>query len=515
MKHDDRFRYHALALFFAVALFPAVTVSTLWYVLTRATTSGSLVSYGIVVLPIAILGLAPALVLSFFFVELLVQPIRRLHQAIDEISKGNFNFRSHFKKGSEFYEMAESLNGISSTMEEILSQKSGENELIVAERNKLRAVLDSMEDGVFAIDSSGRIMLFNKAAQEITGRSITEVAGQLSEKVMPLRRGEELVMASWLADRRVAKRELGEWRNLTLYRADGDKLFVDVRAIKLPSDPNGIQALVTFHDLTKSHNLEEMKVDFVSLAAHELRTPLTAIKGYLDVLETETEGELSVDQQQILARTIISARQLSGVVNNILNVSRIERGELALNFEIIDPKALVHNLKIDYDVRAQQQNRQLEVHYGSHLPAINVDLVGITEVMNNLVDNAINHTEPGGKIDIKLSFIKDNQELEIIVTDDGHGIPKAAIPKLFTKFYRVEGLHTTKGTGLGLFISKSILEAFGGRIWVESEEGHGASFSLRIPAAQLVAEKEHASHNSRTSGSMKGTHGWIKDHSIR
>ncbi len=507
MRESEKFRRQAIVLFFAVGLFPALIVSSLWYVVTRNTPGSSLLGLGGIAVPIAILGLLPAIILGLIFAELLSHPIKLISEAIYQMKQGNLSYRTHFQHDSEFASMAADLNDIAAGMQGIVSQATGETEVISAERNKLRAVLDSMDDGVFAIDKADRIMLFNKAAQELTGRSIAEVAGQLSEKVMPFRRDGELIMASWLADRRVAKREQGEWRNLQLYRADGEVLYVDVRAVKLPEDPNGIQALVTFHDLTKSHNLEEMKVDFVALAAHELRTPVTAIKGYLDVLRMELDGKLNDEEIEIITRTELSAKQLAGVINNLLNISHIERGDLALNFQQIDTSKWLKGLQKDYTTRAHVQGLSFKLQAPAKLPKIIIDEVGMTEVLNNLVENAMNHT-PTGTITVSTKAVGD--ELEVLVTDTGSGIPKEALPKLFTKFYRVEGLHTTKGTGLGLFISKSIVEAHHGHIWVESELGSGSTFGFRFP----VAGNGEVPDNT-LKGVKEKAHGWIKKNSVR
>jgi two-component system, OmpR family, phosphate regulon sensor histidine kinase PhoR len=505
---SEKFRRQALILFIAVGLFPALVVSALWYSVTRNTPGSEVLGLGGIVVPIAIIGLMPAIILGIAFAELLSRPIKLLAEAIEQIRQGNLAYRTHFRHGSEFADMAESLNEIASSLQAIVSQQTGETELVSAERNKLRAVLDSMEDGVFAIDRSGRIMLFNKAAQELTGRTMTEVAGQLSEKVMPFRRQGELVMASWLADRRVAKREQGEWRNLQLYRADGESLYVDVRAVKLPDDPNGIKALVTFHDLTKSHNLEELKVDFVSLAAHELRTPITTIKGYLDVLALELGDDTTPEQKDILARTTQSAKHLSGVVNNLLNISHIERGDLALNFQQIDLLELITNLATDYATRATTQQLKLKLELPKHLSKLRIDEVGITEVINNLVDNAMTHTREGGSVVI--SVHENGAEAEVLVRDTGSGMPAEALPKLFTKFYRVEGMNTTHGTGLGLFISKAIVEAHGGHIWVDSQLGRGSTFGFRLPVAPLDLVEDNA-----TKEPQEKAHGWLKKHTIR
>jgi nitrogen fixation/metabolism regulation signal transduction histidine kinase len=158
MRSTDKFRKQALILFFAVALFPALTVSALWYTISRGTPGSDLMTIGGIIAPIALLGILPAMILGIVFAELLANPIKRIHLAIREISRGNFGYRTNFRPNSEFSDMAHDLNMIAETMQEMLSQKSGETETLTAERNKLRAVLDSMEEGVFAIDAHDRIM---------------------------------------------------------------------------------------------------------------------------------------------------------------------------------------------------------------------------------------------------------------------------------------------------------------------------------------------------------------------
>lgn len=392
--------------------------------------------------------------------------------------------------------------------QEMRSQSTGETSLIVAERNKLRGVLNSMTDGVFALDRAGRIILFNRAACDLTGRKIESVAGQLAEKVMPFRSNGELVMTRWLADHPGTEKRIGEWKGLELYREDGTSLFVDVQAVVLEADPNGISALVTFHDLTKTRDLEEMKVDFVSLAAHELRTPLTEVRGYLDIMEHEPLG-LRKEGRKLLDQAVTSAARLSALVNNLLNVARIEHGELTIRKESQDLKTLLARLEQELRRRAEVQRRTLIIDIPDGLPPVSADTIGLGEVLTNLVANAITHTSQDGGT-ITISAHKRGNEVEMVVTDNGKGIPHDAQRNLFTKFYRVEGLKTTHGTGLGLFICRAIIEAHGGHIWVESEEGKGASFGFTLPiSAQIAQEGGEGDNNGSTNITEQG-HGWIK-----
>jgi PAS domain S-box-containing protein len=502
---SNRFKRQTLALFFVVSAVPALIVGAVWYVYTQSTTLNFLF------LPVIMVGILPAVILSFIFAELLARPVRRILDGATKLAAGNFSRQFDIHGHGEFAEIGDALNTVAAKLQETLSEASAETALIAAERGKLNSVLNSMTDGVFALDRVGRIVLFNKAACELTGRTIGEVAGQLAEKVMPFRQGGELVMTRWLAQGAGTEHKIGEWKSLELYRADGRSLYVDVQAVVLKNDPNGIAALVTFHDLTKAHQLEEMKIDFVALAAHELRTPLTEIKGYLDILTQEAKG-LTKPQQQFLAQAVTSADELGGLMHNLLNVARIEHGELSYRPESIDYRKFVLDAVAAFQERATQQGRTITVTVPDEPLPLMADPSAIHEVLDNLVNNAIIHTAPKtGTIQITVTARRTS--LETLVADNGQGIPADALPHLFTKFFRVEGLKSSsRGTGLGLYICRSIVEAHDGHISVKSTEGQGAAFTFILPRT-TVASVRPVDDNEITM--TRGTHGWIKKHSVR
>ncbi len=510
---SNRFKRQTLALFFIVSIVPALIVGAVWYVSSQdSNNSLQFVGLSSFVLPVMMLGVLPAVALSFVFAELLAKPVRDIHRATLELVRGNFRARTEIRGAKEFAEIGQALDALAAKLQQTLSEQTSETQLIAAERGKLHSVLNSMTDGVFALDKAGRIILFNKAASLLTGRSIEEVAGQLAEKVLPFRAHGELVMTRWLAQQGTEAEHIGRWHELELYRADGQSLYVDVQAVVLSDDPNGIATLVTFHDLTSTHQLDQMKIDFVALAAHELRTPLTEIKGYLDILAAEAKG-LSRTDRGFLKHAVTSAEQLSGLMRNLLNVSRIEHGELGYQPEPINYaeflKEFVHNLQ----PRAKQQRRSLTLMLPLKLPTLSADASALHEVLINLIDNAFAHTASGiGAIEISVELRGDG--IETKVTDNGVGIPAAAISHLFTKFFRVNTMKaTTAGTGLGLFICKSIVEAHGGTIWVESIEGEGTTFTFHLPL-RPVALTDAPKDNETTTTISRGAHGWIKKHSV-
>ncbi len=494
MNSSSQFKRRALLLFLITSLMPALTVSVLWYSLTSDVKLNFVTIDGFVI-PIALIGLVPAIAVGLLFAEALAIPIRRLHQGITRMAKGEFGHRISFSRILEFREMAESLNTISMNMQQTLSQSSAENDLIAAERNKLRAVLDSMTDGVLALDYDNRVMLFNRAAIEITGRSLGSIAGQRVDKLNIFQADAGIhPLLDWLKDSSSAASI--HWKGLKVERLDGSVVYADVYALRTTPDPNGIKVLVTFHDITKGHQLEEMEVNFIALAAHELRTPVTMVEGYLDIFRSELGTSLNLDQQELLERCIGATRHLHVLTENLLSVSHIERGEAARDLEPTNWADFLRQLIPALTSRASDHGRKLIVDIPKELAVLRVDQVSMSEVIDNLIDNAIRYTNPKGTIRISAKTTIDG--IETTVSDNGIGIAKDAIPKLFTKFYRVEGLKTRGGNGLGLYIIKALVEAHHGYVWVDSKLGKGTTFGFNLPipkpaklANKTVTKRKH------------------------
>lgn len=235
----------------------------------------------------------------------------------------------------------------------------------------------------------------------------------------------------------------------------------------------------------KEKQLESMQVDFVSMASHELRTPITSLMGYLQTLNEEARSKLTQEQKGFLDRSLISAQEILSLVDNILNVSKVERGAFSVTLKPLDWSELLKQVVSENKILASQKNISLELKLPDNLPKVVADQLRITEVLNNLINNAIVYTKAGGSVEVSTQL----QEDQIItsVKDNGQGVPKGAMPHLFTKFFRVQGAldkpSTASGSGLGLYISKSIIDLHHGKIWANSEEGKGSTFVFSLPKA--------------------------------
>lgn len=354
-----------------------------------------------------------------------------------------------------------------------------------ADKDMLEAILYNASDGVFALDRAGRIITFNKVMEELTGFAFDEIRHKNADEVIrlfedsaPLTTNVYCPSVDLLDDKNIYTNG-----RVTMVARNGSKKYVKMTSAVISRGKQvDLSCIVTLTDITNEIELENMKLDFVSMAAHELRTPLTSIRGYLTLLSDDLQVNLSDQDKEYMERIIVSTDQLYILVENLLNISRIERGTLVLERHGEDLVPIVKSAMERFKESANNSQVSLNfVETRGEIPKVYIDKTMITEVLSNLLDNAIRYTPEGGRVTI---FVEAQPDKVIThIKDTGIGIPQASIPHLFKKFYRVSGVlrQGAKGTGLGLFISKEIIKLHGGSIWVESTEGKGSTFSFSVP----------------------------------
>jgi signal transduction histidine kinase len=273
------------------------------------------------------------------------------------------------------------------------------------------------------------------------------------------------------------------------------------------------EMVVTLIDRTHLYSVGEAELDFIAFAAHELRGPITVIRGYLDVLQDELSGVIQPDQQELFRRLTVSANKLSGYINNILNTSRFDRRHLKMRPTETTVVEVYDTIKDDMELRASSQNRLLSVAIPDGLPTIAADTASLGEVFSNLIDNAIKYSNEGGAINV--SAASKGDMVEISVEDHGIGMPGSVVSNLFQKFYRSHrSRETVAGTGIGLYISKAIVESHGGSISVRSEDGRGSTFIVSLPTYKMVADRLQSSNNDNQALITENNGGWIKNHNM-
>lgn len=371
------------------------------------------------------------------------------------------------------------------SLENAYNQVEKEKREIQAERNKLSAVLGGITDAIISLNSDGVIVTFNPAAESLTGYTAAEILGKPFSQVITLKESHAPINDLILQNNTYKDSPILQKESIEV---TGKNKTATVRLLcrRIASDlGNNVGLIMSLHDTSEQKQLEEMKLDFVSMAAHELRTPLTSISGYLSVFIRENEDKFNDEQMSFLNRIRLSTQRLYALVENLLSVSKIERNGLTINKKQIDWVSHVREIIQDFHNLAREQRVTLTFQEPQEiLPHLIVDPLRIDEVLSNLITNAINYTKTDGHV--KVSIEKKDGMLVTSVVDDGPGIPESALPHLFTKFFRVSGKleQGSKGTGLGLYISKAIVDMHDGKIWVESEVGRGSTFRFALPISQ-------------------------------
>lgn len=346
--------------------------------------------------------------------------------------------------------------------------------------DSISTILSGIDDAIILTDANKKVMLVNKGAESLIGVPAKQMIGQVLDNVLKFySKDADITSSIW------TPQNLGDIKMVTVGKTASKDIFVNIKVSNF-TQCLGCSWMISMHDISVEKGIESMRMGFVSVAAHELRTPITSIKGYLDVFMSDYKDKLNEDQKGLLAHMEDNTDRLAMLVENLLDVSRVERGSMSLNPKGVDWEALVTEIVGDMHERAAEKNIQLEfVKPATKLPLLKVDKVRMAEVLSNLIGNAINYTNPNGKVTVTTEQ-KDN-EVVTNVSDTGVGIPADAIPHLFTKFFRVtQGLTqqaASQGNGLGLYISKSIVDMHKGKIWVTSEVGKGSVFSFSIPVA--------------------------------
>lgn len=440
-------------------------------------------------MPYAAVLLFLLVILVFFGLSVLLsrqilRPLELLKQWSDYVGLGNLNERLKIKTGDEIEELSNSFNLMASSMEDAIRGLEKSREEILIEKNKLATVIYSIADGVIAIDSKYNIILFNKAAEALTGFTEVEVSGRpVGDILKVFKENQEITVNQYCPiSAPNARGVLFEDKGLQIHGKDEKKWYVDLAVGTIHNENASLGCILTLRDVTKEKELEAMKLDFVTMTAHELRTPLTAIKGYLAILK-EPEKLKEGEQEEYLNKLSKSTERLGGLVENVLNIARIEQGGLALNLESVKLPGLVQEMVSE--IEGQAKEKQISVTFDKPtdlLPEVKADKLRISQVVLNLLSNAVHYTNSGGKIRVWIE--RSGDSLIAHVLDTGVGIPEHSIPHLFTKFYRVPStslIQQDKGNGLGLYITKSIIDMHKGKVWVESEVGKGSTFSFSLP----------------------------------
>lgn len=435
-------------------------------------------------------------IIALYFARFFTDPILTIAQASQRIGRGDFTAHIELNRKDEIGELGTSINAMGLSLKDFVTR-------IESQRNRVEVILNSTAEAILAINKAGDIIIANQAAGDLVSQPIADLIGKNIQQILPWKRNNTAFAIDYNS------RETHVFSDVQYTDKRGDQHFVKVLVAPVngEQEQKAAQTIVTVHDETKSRELEDMKVDFVSMAAHELRTPLAAIRGYLELISYKASSTLDSSVSGYISQALKSATELGSLINNLLDVTRIERGTLTLNMEKMDLAASIAQAVKDAQFIAKDKGVAL-VYEGPTAPALVMgDHIALHEVVNNLITNAIKYTDVNGTVHVSLA--QEQGTYAVRVTDSGIGIPQKAIPNLFTKFYRVNGGLDSgnTGTGLGLYISKSIIERHHGTIAVTSEVNKGSTFSFTIPT---LPESSDAPQTDQDGQTLTRRHrGWV------
>jgi PAS domain S-box-containing protein len=340
------------------------------------------------------------------------------------------------------------------------------------EKERSVAILANIADGIVAVDRDGRVVLWNSAAEEISGVPQEEAIGRTTVQV--LQRQLES-----------AEAETPSGQRLISITRGGEEVWLSLSEAVM-RDPLGAVAgrIFAFRDISADRMVEQVKSDFVAAVSHELRTPLTSIYGFAETLLRQDIPFGEEERRIFLGYIASESERLTEIVDQLLNVARLDAGDLQVELGRIDVGSVVSELVETVEESGVMNGHRFEIDLPDEPLAAEADPDKVRQIFNILVENALRYSPGGGTVTVGAR--RSDDRVEVRVADQGIGIPAAERERIFRKFYRAESAARdgAAGTGLGLFIAKELVTAMGGRIWVESTEGEGSSFSFELPAAR-------------------------------
>ena len=402
---------------------------------------------------------------AWLIARMTTRPIRELTRASQKIASGEFGHRISVGTKDESGQLAHAFNEMSANLKRSV-------ETISEDRARLTSILDNMADGVILTDIEGNIVLTNKAAQRLFG-----IRGE-NARAKPL---IEVVREHELNDILKSCLETGR-EQIAQFDSGTSNKFLRAIAILIDRERQG-GALVLVQDLTELKGLQTMRRELVGNISHEFRTPLAGIKAMVETLQ----GGAIDDQtaaSDFLGRIEAEVDRLAQLVAELTELSRIETGRVELELEPVNLNLLVEEVITQLKPQAERQGLSLKNELAADLPLVQAHKERIRQVIVNLMHNAIKFNRPGGSVSAATKRFEDTVVIEI--SDTGAGIANDDLPRIFERFYKADRSRAGQGTGMGLAIAKHIVEAHGGEIRAQSEEGKGSTFSFSLPITRSI-----------------------------
>jgi NtrC-family two-component system sensor histidine kinase KinB len=426
------------------------------------------------VVGLAALGLG--LVFSFMLSNFLTRPLRHLVEGAKAVAGGNYDIKIIGRSSDELGRLADEFNDMAKKLKGYHDLNIGN---LLAEKKKSEAIISSIDDGLIVVGADFRIRDINPAGARALGWAPEAARSRHFLEVCKDDRLFQLIRKS-AESGRPPEVEEGE-DILTLTQGETSNHY-QYRISPIYSEAGAMLGVVLhLRDITRLKELDRLKSEFVMMASHELRTPLTSIGMGIELLRERAGGKLGPEEQMLLAAAHEEIQRLKSLVNDLLTLSKIESGKIEMEFERASLTALFDKVVADMRIQAERKSVELSWSAPESLPPIKADAHKIAWVLTNLVGNALNFTAAGGFV--RLSAEQIGPLVYVHVRDNGAGIPIEYQSRIFDKFVQVGDQKGGATSGLGLAISREIIRAHGGTIWVDSTPQEGSTFTFTIPAA--------------------------------
>lgn len=494
------------------------SLGSIWILFNFLQPSSDIRTFSIIVITAASVL---CILLSYRYSRQILRNIEQIKHAMDEVAAGNFDQKVQSIGDDEFRALAHKINEVITNLmvsnaaltqkteeyektfkqlvdknktleemrtrtEEIMEDLRKKTENLERENIKNEAILTNVGDGLIITDKNRKVTLVNTAAERMLGWEAEELIGKywpeerfaVTDDFMHEVSVDRLPIVRALKERQTQKTALSN--ALYYVRKNGSRFPVAITASPIIVNKDVIGVIVVFRDVTNDKEVDKAKTEFVSLASHQLRTPLTSINWYTEMILAGDAGKTTDKQLKYLSEIYRGSQRMVNLVNSLLNASRIELGTLKVMPEQIDLRHVVDSVLNELTPLIEEKKLQITKKY-EEIPVINLDPNLIRVVFQNIVSNSVIYSYEGGSITLGLEP-KDDHVLAT-VQDTGYGIPLDQQDMIFTKLFRADNVQQldTNGSGLGLYISQSIIEQAHGKIWFESEPQKGSTFYIMVP----------------------------------
>ena len=440
----------------------------------RHISENSVMSMTVIGIVTIIIGIA----FSLFLSSRLVRPIKQITEAMRKVSENDYDSKVSISSDDELGALADQYNDMIERLKAYHDLNIGQ---IISEKQKNEAIIRNIDDGVIVIDTEYKIANINPTAVKFLGIELNVMQGKHFLEVVKNEQLFDYVKQSMESGQSPIIEE--GLNTITIKHGDITQyyMFSITPVHQKDSESDMIGVVLLLRDFTRLKEIDRLKSEFVMTASHELRTPITSILMSIDLIKESAMQKLSEREQELLSVADEEARRFKSLIDDLLNLSKIETGKIEMDFSNVSILTILQKSVEVFKAQADEKSIKLSFEIMGESFNVKADPSKIIWVLTNLISNALRYTDSGGYILVFAERV--SNQAHISVTDNGEGIPYEYQPRIFDKFVQVKSEKSIGGSGLGLSICREIVRAHGGTIWVESTPGKGSTFTFTLPIA--------------------------------